>query len=59
VRVGGDRSGPAHRFLERDTEVRLHLPAAAALRHELPLVTADAEAFGRVPGLEVVDHREG
>lgn len=31
--------------------------AAASLRHELPLVTADTAAFGRIRGLEVVGYR--
>lgn len=31
--------------------------AATSLRHELPLVTADAAAFARVPGLEVLRYR--
>jgi len=31
--------------------------AAASLRHELPLVTANAAEFTRVPGLEVLAYR--
>ncbi len=30
--------------------------AAAAIRHGLPLVTRDATAFRRIPGLKVVDY---
>jgi len=30
--------------------------AAAAIRHGLPLVTRDAAAFRRIPGLKVVDY---
>ena len=31
--------------------------AAASLRHDLPLVTADLRAFGRIEGLEVIGYR--
>jgi len=31
--------------------------AAASLRHELPLVTANHGDFGRIPGLEVIAYR--
>lgn len=32
--------------------------AAASLRHRLPLLTANAQEFGRVDGLEVLAYRE-
>lgn len=33
--------------------------AAASLRHELPLATADLRPFARIPGLETIPYRAG